>query len=63
MAAGGPAIDPAQAKGQASADGVTIAWSVTPGQILLTIVSKPWIVPYSAVWGHVEALLGPRSAA
>ena len=57
-AAGGPALDPTQAEGLASADGVTIGWSMGPGQIVVTIISKPWVVPYSAVWSHVEAVLG-----
>jgi hypothetical protein len=48
-AAGGPALDPTQAEGQASADG---------GQILVTIVEKPWMVPYSVIWSHVDAVLG-----
>jgi hypothetical protein len=57
-AAGGPALDPTQATGQASAEGVTLSWSIHQGQILVTIIQKPWIVPYSAVWSHVDAVLG-----
>jgi hypothetical protein len=67
-AAGGPAIDATQPTGQASADGVTIGWSIkdgiTPGwggcidQITITIIRKPWIVPYSAIWSHVDSVLG-----
>jgi hypothetical protein len=57
-AAGGPALDPTQAVGQASADGVTIGWSVSPGKILVTIISKPWVAPYSAIWSHIDAVLG-----
>jgi hypothetical protein len=57
-AAGGPALDPTQATGQASAEGVTLSWSIHQGQILITIIQKPWIVPYSAVWSHVNAVLG-----
>ena len=56
-AAGGPALNPALATGQASADGVTIGWSVSPGKILVTIISKPWVVPYSAIWSHIDAVL------
>ena len=37
-AAGGPAVDPTQATGQASADGVTLGWSIRQGQILVTIL-------------------------
>lgn len=55
-AAGGPAIDPTQATGQASADDVTIGWNIVAGQITITIVSKPWVVPYSAVWSHIDAV-------
>jgi hypothetical protein len=57
-AAGGPALDPTQATGQASADGVTLSWSILRGQILVTIVGKPWMLPYSAIWSHVDAVLG-----
>jgi hypothetical protein len=57
-AAGGPAIDPTQPKGQAFADGVTVGWSVSNGQILIIIISKPWIVPYSTIWNHIDAVLG-----
>jgi hypothetical protein len=57
-AAGGPAIDPTQATGQASADGVTIGWSITNGKILITIISKPWIVSSSTIWSHIDTVLG-----
>ncbi len=57
-AAGGPALDPTQASGRASADGVTIGWSMDGGQIVVTILQKPWVVPYSAIWSHVDAMLG-----
>jgi hypothetical protein len=57
-AAGGPALDPTQAEGEASADGVTLRWSLLRGQILVTIVGKPWMVPYSVIWSHVDAVLG-----
>jgi hypothetical protein len=56
-AVGGPAIDPTQSKGEASADGVTIGWNLSNGQILITIISKPWIVPYSTIWSHIETVL------
>ena len=56
-AAGGPQLDATQPSGKASADGVTIAWSVANGQITVTIISKPWIVPYSAIWSHIDAVL------
>jgi hypothetical protein len=37
---------------------VTIGWSITRGEIVITIFSKPWIVPYAAIWSHVDAVLG-----
>jgi hypothetical protein len=61
-AAGGPALDPTQATGRASVDGVTIGWSVSAGNILVTIISKPWVVPYSAIWSHIDTMLGSFSA-
>lgn len=56
-AAGGPALDPSQATGQATADGVTLGWAISPGQILVTIIRKPWVIAYSAIWSHVDAVL------
>jgi hypothetical protein len=57
-AEGGPAIDPTQAEGQASADGVTLGWKMSSGAIEVTVISKPWVVPYGTIWSHVEAVLG-----
>ena len=54
----GPALDPLQATGQASADGVTLSWSISQGRILITIIRKPWMIAYSAIWSHVDAVLG-----
>lgn len=56
-AAGGPALDPTQASGQATADGVTLSWSIGKGQILVTIIRKPWMIAYGAIWSHVDAVL------
>lgn len=56
-AAGGPALDPTQPKGVASADGVTLSWSISRGQILITILRKPWMIAYNAIWSHVDAIL------
>jgi hypothetical protein len=55
-AAGGPAIDPTQPTGEASADGVTASWSVSGGQVTITILSKPWIVSWGTLWAHVDAI-------
>jgi hypothetical protein len=57
-AAGGPALDPTQGSGQASADGVTLSWSISQGNILVTIIRKPWVIAYSAIWSHVDSVLG-----
>ena len=57
-AAGGPLFDPTQSTGQASADGVTLGWSISQGQVLITIIRKPWMIAYSAIWSHVDAILG-----
>jgi hypothetical protein len=57
-AAGGPAIDTTQAEGQASADGVTLGWKMSSGEIEITVISKPWVVPYGTIWSHVDAVLG-----
>ena len=57
-AAGGPQFDPIQSRGQASADGVTLGWSMSQGQVLITIIRKPWMNAYSAIWSHVDAILG-----
>ena len=57
-AAGGPAIDPAQPSRTASADGVTIEWTVAKDHIVITIVNKPWIAGYGTIWSHIDAILG-----
>lgn len=57
-AAGGPALDPTQVSGKASADGVTIGWNLCGSQIVVTILQKPWVVPYGAIWSHVDAVMG-----
>lgn len=57
-AAGGPAIDLTQPAGKATADGVTLGWTIGMGKILITIVSKPWIAQYSAIWSHIDSVLG-----
>ena len=57
-AAGGPEIDPTQSSGRASADGVTIEWRIGEGEIVITILQKPWIVSYGAVWSHIDAVFG-----
>ena len=57
-AAGGPAIDPTQSFGKAAADGVTVGWLIANGQIVITILNKPWIVSYEAIWSHIDAVLG-----
>ncbi|WP_297846269.1 hypothetical protein [Pseudomonas sp.] len=55
-AEGGPALDPTRPTGQASADGVTMGWSIADGSITLTIIKKPWIIPASTIWSHADAL-------
>lgn len=57
-AAGGPAIDLTQASGRATADGVTLGWTVGMGQIVITILSKPWIVQNGMIWSRIEGALG-----
>jgi hypothetical protein len=57
-AAGGPAIDATQPTGHASADGVTLGWKISGGEIEITVISKPWVVPYGTIWSHVDAVLG-----
>lgn len=59
-AMGGPTIDPRLTVGTASADGVTLGWALeyaTAGNtITITILAKPWIIPASTVWSHVDQL-------
>ena len=56
LAAGGPKIDPTQPAGEARAEGVTIGWSIANSQITVTVLSKPWIIPWGTIWSHVDAL-------
>lgn len=53
---GGPKLDPSQAVGKASDCGVTLGWSIMNGQITITVLSKPFLIPYSTIWSHVDAL-------
>ena len=55
-ASGGPALDPSQPSGQASADGVTLSWVIEAGNITITLLKKPFFVPESTVWSHVDQL-------
>jgi hypothetical protein len=55
-AAGGPAVDPTQTAGMATADGVTLSWHILGGQIFVTIVQKPWMIGYSTIWNHVDSI-------
>ena len=55
-AAGGPQLDPTQPEGTASADGVTVAWKISPNRIDITVTEKPWIVSWDTVWAHVQNL-------
>jgi hypothetical protein len=57
-AAGGPPIDPTKATGKATADGVTIGWSTREGEIVITVIRKPWIASYSSIWSHIGSVLG-----
>jgi hypothetical protein len=59
---GGPAIDPTQPTGEATADGVHLSWAISPALspvvgdvITVTIISKPWVVPYSTIWSHLDS--------
>lgn len=63
QAAGGPAMDLTQATGEASSHGVKLSWTVSkqlitngPVDATVSIVSKPFFVPASTVWEHVDAL-------
>lgn len=54
-AADGPNIDPTQATGKATAYGVSVSWVVNAGKIILTIQSKPFLIPASIVWEHAAS--------
>ena len=55
-AAGGPRVDPTQRIGAASADGVTLSWSIADGQITLTIEKKPFFISDATIWAHADPL-------
>lgn len=59
LAEGGPALDPTQPTGTASGDGVTIDWVESGSQITVTVESKPFLVPWSVIWAHLDALFSP----
>jgi len=57
---GGPKLDPSQTVGKAIDCGVELGWSIdydsAPAQIAITILNKPWLIPASTVWSHVDEL-------
>lgn len=55
-AEGGPQIDPTQPTGKETADGITMSWEIAGGYITLTVDSKPWLIPYSVIWSHADAI-------
>jgi hypothetical protein len=55
-AAGGPQLDPTLPTGEVSGDGVTIGWEITDTRISITVLSKPWFVPWGVLWGKIDAL-------
>lgn len=59
-AEGGPTIDPRITVGTASADGVTLGWSIdylpAGDTITITVIKKPWVIPMGTIWSHVDAL-------
>jgi hypothetical protein len=62
-AAGGPKLDPTQSTGTATAETalgkVTLSWVVTgvnQQYIAVSLVKKPWELPASTVWEHVDQL-------
>jgi len=55
-AAGGPAIDPTQPTGEASGDGVVASWSVSGNQVTISILSKPWALPWGLLWSKIDAI-------
>jgi hypothetical protein len=54
---GGPVINLGQTSGTATADGVTIGWTLSGTTVRITIVSKPWYMPYGAIWDHINTVL------
>jgi hypothetical protein len=56
VAAGGPQVDVTKPTGEASADGVTIGWSIADGHITVSVLSKPFYMPLGSIWTHVDNL-------
>ncbi len=54
LAEGGPAIDPSQTTGSVETHGVKLAWTIADGQITVTVVSKPWIIPMAQIIGELD---------
>jgi hypothetical protein len=57
-AAGGPQLDPTKPTGTATADGVTLGWTIATGKITVTLLRKPWLLSDGVIWGHINKLLG-----
>ena len=63
VASGGPPMDFTQPTGQASDSTplgeITLGWAIDGASVTVTIIKKPWTVPASTVWEHVDALFAP----
>lgn len=55
-AAGGPRIDLAMPTGSASSHGVTLAWTIAGGSIVVSCLAKPFYVTCAEIEQHLDAL-------
>jgi hypothetical protein len=60
VAEGGPQIDVTKPTGKATAStsigDVTLAWVISNNSITITVDKKPWELPVSTVWSHLDPL-------
>ena len=61
LAEGGPAIDPNQTTGSVETHGVKLTWTIADGQITVTVVSKPWIIPMAQIIGELDRFFAVSS--
>ena len=61
LAEGGPTIDPNQPSGSVETHGVKLTWTIADGQITVTVVSKPWIIPMAQIIGELDRFFAVSS--
>jgi hypothetical protein len=61
LAAGGPKIDPTQAKGTISSNGCVFNYVLNNGTIAITLAHKPMVIPQSMIADKLDEFFGSKA--